>query len=173
MIGPNRTSIPCLVSLAAACLIPLTAGAQTTSAAAPPGAAESHMREGFWVLNLARSKELTPGSQTLWVVKDNGKVLIWVSISKDPAGMVKVISFDGRYNGDAVPVVGTSMVSRVASNAPNKIQNSGQIVGTGPYKEDCTVFPDGKRFTCDGEVEAKDGVHRWHDDFDWVGPSPQ
>ena len=132
-----------------------------------------NMREGLWVLNQARSKELSPGDQTLWIIKDDGKQLVWVSVIKDAQGRVKVSSFDGPYNGDAVAVVGTGMMSRLSSTSPGTIHNEGEIPGVGAYREDCTVRGEGKRFTCEGQVKAKDGVHPWHDDFDWVSPSPQ
>lgn len=139
-------------------------------AAAP--AVEGNIPEGLWILNQARSQQLAPGDLTLWIVKDDGKHMVWVSVLADAERRVKISVWDGAYDADAVPVVGTPMLARVTSKAPGTIHNFGEITGMGPYSEDCTVMPDRKRFLCDGQVTTPQGVRRWHDDFEWAGPSP-
>jgi hypothetical protein len=156
-------------------------GLATALATAAPGlavaaepSAQAHrgvIPEGMWVLNQTRSQTLAPGKQTLWIVKDNGEHVVWVSVNTDPQGMVRVISWDGAYGGPPSPVVGTPMVTQLAAPAPGKLHNFGQITGMGPYSEDCDVGP--KLFVCKGQVMTPEGVRRWTDDFDWVGPSPQ
>ena len=159
-----------IASLLAAAMLVLPANAAT------PGRLTAHggvMPEGLWVLNQARSIELVPGKQTLWIVKDDGKNTVWVSVSTDDQGRARVSSFDAAYGGPPAPVTGSPMLSQVVSRAPGTLHNFGRIAGLGPYAEDCAVDPAQKHFTCDGEVTTSAGVRRWHDDFDWVGPSPQ
>ncbi len=160
-------------SLRGAALIAMV-GAIAAPVARADAAAERHgnIPEGLWVLNQQRSKELTPGNQTLWMVKDDGKNVVWVSVLTDAQHRVRVSSWDGAYDGDAVAVVGSGMMAKVTSNSPGTIHNFGEIPGVGPYSEDCKVLAGGKNFVCDGQVVAADGVKRWHDDFDWVAPSP-
>lgn len=152
-----------------------TALSASASAAAPGRltARGGNMPEGLWVLNQARSIELTPGKQTLWIVKDDGKNTVWVSVMTDDQGRVRISSFDGAYGGPPAPVTGSPMTSQAVSRAPGTLHNFGRIAGLGPYMEDCAVDPSQKHFTCDGQVTTKTGIRRWHDDFDWAGPSPR
>ena len=129
--------------------------------------------EGLWVLNQARSIELMPGRQTLWIVKDDGRNMVWVSVATDDEGRVRVSSFDSAYGGPPAPVAGSPMTSQAVSYAPGTLHNFGQIAGLGAYVEDCAVDPSQKHFTCDGQVTTATGIRRWHDDFDWAGPTPQ
>jgi hypothetical protein len=156
----------CAVALGAAQAAPGLA------AEAQPAALGGVVPTGLWVLNQQRSVELQPGKQVLWIVKDNGKHLVWVLVVTDPNGMAKVMSFDGAYDGPASTVVGTGMETSLHSPSPGRLHNEGQLPGVGPYSEDCEVQSGGRRFVCNGSVQAPDGVKRWHDDFDWVGPSP-
>ena len=144
------------------------------NAAAPAAPARtSIVREGLWVLNQARSQKLTPGTQTLWIVKDNGDHMVWVSVERDPNNMVRVSSWDGRYDGQPVEVVGTGMIAHVKSDGPGRVHNWGEIPKLGKYSEDCVVSGGGKRLRCEGRVELANGVKTYVDDFDWYAPGPR
>jgi hypothetical protein len=129
--------------------------------------------EGMWHLNRARSVQLEPADQTLWVIKDDGKHLIWVLVSTDQQGEVRINSWSGAYGGEPAPVMGSPMRSQIVSRAPGTLHNSGEIAGLGSYSEDCEVMQRGRRFVCHGEVTTASGVRRWTDDFDWIAPSPR
>lgn len=136
-------------------------------AAGAPGA----IPEGFWILNEAKSHDLQPGAQALWIVKDDGQALVWVSVRRD-ANDPSVTSYSGRYGGEAAPVIGAPMRARISSPGPGRIHNEGEITGLGPYHEDCAVLDAGKAMVCDGEANGPGGVQRWHDHFDYAGPAP-
>lgn len=152
------------------------AGCQTRSAksAAPPSAASGgNLPTGVWRLNRARSEQLTPTDQTLWIVKDDGKHLIWVLVITEPDGTVRLNTWDGPYDAEPRPVGGTPMLAQISSKAAGTLQSRGVIEGLGTFSEDCAVSPDRRRFTCRGEVTGADGaVRRWIDDFDWVSGGP-
>lgn len=152
-----------VVAAAAALASLAPAAAQTTPASTNTGI----LREGFWVLNQARSKKLNPATQTLWIVKDDGDRITWVSVQRDPAGKVTISSWDGRYDGKPVEVKGTGMMTHLIADGPGKFRNWGEIPGLGTYSEDCSILDDGKRLSCAGTVTTAAGVKTWIDDFDW------
>lgn len=128
--------------------------------------------QGFWMLNPSRSHSLNPGRQKLWVIKDDGQELVWVAVTTDNRHHVQIASYHGAYGGPPAPVVGTPMTTRLVARGASSLHNSGTITGMGDYSEDCTVFPNRKRFRCEGNVATRDGDKRYVDDFDWYGASP-
>jgi hypothetical protein len=164
-----------IVGLCAALIISLTGCTGAATRSGPPAAASGgNIPLGMWKLNRQRSSQLEPVDQVLWIVKDNGRFLIWVLVSTDAQGMVRVNTWDGPYDGEPARVVGTPMMSQISSGSPGTLQSRGTIEGVGPFTEDCTVTAGGRRFLCHGEVTSSDGtVRRWVDDFDWVSPSPR
>jgi hypothetical protein len=129
---------------------------------------------GIWRLNRERSSQLAPADQILWIIKDDGAQLIWVMVSTEEQGNIRVHSWQGAYDGDPVRVEGSGIVSRISSSSPGTLQSRGTIEGMGSYSEDCTVMSEDRRFVCRGQVTSSDGaVHRWVDDFDWVSESPR
>ncbi len=148
------------------------AGLALSSTAPAAARSKGVVPEGVWVLNEAKSVQLMPGRQTLWIVRDDGTKLVWVAVREDPAGEVQVNSWSGTYGGPRAPVTGTPMMSRVRSAAAGHFANEGEIAGIGPYSEECAVDPGGRRLVCHGRVTGANGVRRWTDDFDWVSPSP-
>jgi hypothetical protein len=135
-------------------------------------ASGGNIPEGMWVLNRSHSVQLEPANQKLWIIKDDGKRLIWVLVSTDRQGQVRINSWSGAYGGEPTPVMGSPMRSQIVSHAPGTLHNFGEIAGLGPYSEDCEVTHHGRRFVCHGEVTTANGVRRWTDDFDWVAPGP-
>ena len=109
--------------IAAIVAMTVTTAVNAATPAAP--ARTSIIREGLWVLNQARSKKLTPGTQTLWIVKDDGDHMIWVSVERDPNNRVRVSSWDGRYDGQPVEVIGTGMIAHVRPDGPGRVLNWG------------------------------------------------
>ena len=150
----------------------LAAGGATLLAAPAKAPRASVLREGLWVLNQARSQKLNPGSQTLWIVKDDGDHVVWVSVERDPHNMVKISSWDGRYDGQPVEVIGTGMIAHLQSDGPGRLRNWGEIPKLGKYSEDCVISGGGKRLRCEGKVDLGNGVKTWVDDFDWRSPGP-
>ncbi len=141
--------------------------------AAPALAADPRgvVPEGFWVLDIQKSKELQPGDQTLWIIKDDGRTLTWVSTLRDGGGRVHVASYDGVYGGALAAVTGAPMRTKISSPGAGRLHNEGEMVGVGHYEENC-ILQDGKVFVCDGAVQGAKGVQRWHDHFVYAGPSP-
>ena len=144
-------------------------------AAAPSLATEPRgiVPEGLWVLDTHRSKELQPGRQTLWIVKDDGRDLAWVSVLRDDSDHVHLASYEGAYGAAATAVTGAPMRTKISSPGPGRLHNEGEMIGVGPYEEDCTVQDGGKAFVCDGEVQSAKGAQRWHDHFVFTAPSPK
>jgi hypothetical protein len=128
--------------------------------------------EGVWVLNQAKSKKLVPTSHTLWILKDDGERLIWVSIETTENDVAKVTSWDGAYDGDPAVVSGSGFIARLKSEAPGSITTYGEIPDMGPFFEKCVVDPSGKHMICNGQVTTPDGILAWVEDFDWHGPGP-
>lgn len=143
-----------------------------SSAAAAPASAPV-LREGLWVLNQARSHKLNPGSQTLWIVKDDGDHVVWVSVERDLDGKVRISSWDGRYDGQPVEVTGTGMIAHLKSDGPNRLHNWGEIPKLGKYSEECVVSEAGKRMRCEGRVDLGGTITTYVDDFDWHSPGPR
>lgn len=147
--------------------------------AAEPGlaghrtATGGHVPEGIWVLNEDRSRKLKPVSQTLWIIKDDGKQLAWVSVETDRQHQVKINSWNGFYEGEAVAATGHGFKARLTSTAPGTMRTYGEVPGVGPYEENCAVMAGGKRMVCNGFVTGADGKpQRWIEDFDWQASSP-
>jgi hypothetical protein len=156
----------CWLAIAAAVAGPAGAGTLTAKVGNVP--------EGLWVLNLARSRPMVvSASQVMWMLKDNGKQMVWVAAITDAKGMVQVNSWDGPYDGAAVGVIGTTMSSQLTSRTPGTVHNFGIIAGAGSYVEDCEVSEGGKRFVCHGKLTTPQGEQDWLEDYDWVGPSPR
>lgn len=128
--------------------------------------------QGIWVLNPGRSHSLNPGRQTLWVVKDDGRHLVWVSVIIDDQHRVQIVSYDGAYGGSPAPVVGSPMTTQIVATGPASLHNFGTIVGVGDYSEDCRVSQDRTRFRCEGQVQTTSGARPYMDDFDWFANSP-
>lgn len=153
----------------------LSGGALSLAASiapARPAIGQGIVPQGFWILNAARSNSLNPGRQTLWVIKDDGRRLIWVSVMIDAKHRTQVVTFDGVYGGAPSPVVGTPMVTQIAATGRRTLRNFGKITGMGDYSENCRVFPGGKRFRCDGQVKTANGIRVYADDFDFYATSP-
>ncbi|MFC3052857.1 hypothetical protein [Kordiimonas pumila] len=139
---------------------------------AGPADYKGNMPEGIWVLNQERSKKFMPGTHTLWVIKDDGQRLVWVSVEADPEGHVRVTSWDGEYGGEPVEVKGSGMMTVVSSPEKGRVLNHGDIPGLGSYSEDCTVMNEGKRMLCTFTLTTSEGVNTYIDDFDWFSAGP-
>ncbi|PEQ13605.1 hypothetical protein B2G71_04540 [Novosphingobium sp. PC22D] len=127
---------------------------------------------GIWVMDEARSRKLTPGSLSLWVLRDDGDQLVWVSVETDSEGRIAVHSFDGRYGGPPTTVLGNGFVVSLTSPAPRRIQVTGDIPGMGAFRELSEVSQDGRRMLVSGEVGSGGDVRTWYEEFNWQGPSP-
>lgn len=163
--APARAALMAAIALAA------SGAALFAAPAAAPRAPV--LREGLWVLNQARSHKLNPGSQTLWIVKDDGDRVVWVSVERDLHDVVKISSWDGRYDGQPVEVTGTGMIAHLASDGPGRLHNWGEIPKLGKYSEDCVVSGGGERMRCEGKVEMGGETKTYIDDFDWRAPAPR
>ena len=149
-------------------VVSLSSAGAPALAAAPQGI----VPEGLWVLDTHRSRELQPGAQTLWVVKDDGHVLIWTSALRDDQDRVKIVSYEGVYGGAPVMMTGGPVRTKISSTGPGRLHNEGEKIGLRPYREDCAVQDDGHAFVCDGQVQGPKGPLSWHDHFAFAGPSP-
>ena len=128
---------------------------------------------GIWRQNAERSTPLEPGERILWIVKDDGRHLIWVVVSTTPGGEVRLNAWDGAYDAAPKPVFGTPMVAQITSPEPGVIRTRGAIEGMGPFSEEVRVMDGGTRFVAHGQVTTADGrVLSWTEDYDWIAPSP-
>lgn len=128
--------------------------------------------EGLWVLNVARSRKLKPAEHLLWIVRDDGRQLSWVSIERSADQALTITSWQGEYNGPPVEVTGMGAIARVTSGDAGEMTSSGSMPGLGEFVERAQVLDDGKRLLCHGEVTSADGVLTYVEDFDWVGAVP-
>lgn len=151
-----------LVACVVAWSLPLQASAAT----------KGNIPEGMWVLNQAKSKKLEPAAQTLWIVKDDGMNLAWVSVETLATGAVRITSWNGTYGGAAVEVTGSGFKSRITAPAPGAMHNEGEIPGLGTYTEDCKIEANRKRMICHGQVNGPNGPMTWLEDFDWMSKGP-
>lgn len=126
--------------------------------------------EGIWILDEGRSRKLTPGGVTLWIVRDDGERLVWVVVETDPAGEISVKSFDGKYGGEPAVVHGSGFVVSLSSPAPRTVRVDGEIPDMGPFHEIDSISEDGRQMRVNGEVQTADGVKSWYEEFNWRGP---
>ena len=129
--------------------------------------------EGIWVLDEARSRKLTPGSVTLWIIRDDGERLVWVVVETNAEGQISIKSFDGRYGGDPAVVLGSEFIVSLSSPSPRTVRVVGEIPGMGPFHETDVVSEDGRQMRVNGEVVASDGVKSWYEEFNWVSAIPR
>lgn len=127
---------------------------------------------GLWVMDEARSRKLSPAALTLWVVKDDGNQLVWVSVETDPQGKITVSSFDGIYGGPATTVQGNGFVVSLRSPAARCVEVSGEVPGMGPFVERSEISQDGRQMIVHGEVHDGTEKRTWYEEFNWQGPSP-
>lgn len=128
--------------------------------------------EGVWVLNQERSRKFMPGDHALWIIKDDGHRLVWVSVEIDPQERVRVTSWDGIYDGEPMVVAGSGMKTTISSPEKGRMVNQGTIPEFGSYKESCTVMLEEKRMLCEFTLTTEEGSSTYIDDFDWVSPGP-
>jgi hypothetical protein len=128
--------------------------------------------EGIWRMNVARSRKLNPAEHVLWIVRDDGRELAFVSIEVDAAREVKLSSWKGEYGGGPVEVTGTGMRAQVASSRRGEIVTSGSMPGVGDFVERGEVLEEGRRLLCHGEVRTPEGLLTYVEDFDWISPGP-
>lgn len=139
----------------------------------PANADSGNVPLGIWRQNPERSAPLEPGERTLWIIKDDGKHLIWVLVSTAPTGDVRLNAWTGAYDGEPSPVIGTPMLAQITSPEPGVIRSRGAIEGMGPFEEEARVVDGGKRLVAHGRVTTADGtVLSWTEDYDWIAPSP-
>lgn len=120
----------------------------------------------------ARSRKLTPASLTLWVLKDDGSQLAWVSVETDPQGKISVCSFDGSYGGPPTTVQGNGFLVSLRSPGPRQMEVSGEVPGMGPFTERSEISEDGRQMVVHGEVRVGADIQTWYEEFNWHGPSP-
>lgn len=128
--------------------------------------------EGIWVMNQARSQRLIPGTHTLWIVKNDGDEMIFASVETELSGTVKLTSWQGRYGGPPVEVIGSGMLAQVTAPEIGEMLITGDIPGMGAFSEHCVLLDDGQRLRCTGRIETPDGLLEYVDDFDWHSASP-
>lgn len=128
--------------------------------------------EGVWVLDQAKSQKLAPSSHTLWVIKDDGAELTWVSVETGADNVHKITSWTGHYGGGPSTVNGSGFVARLRALGPDEMETYGEIPEMGPFSEVCKVDPSGEKMVCNGKVETRDGVLTWREVFNLYSLSP-
>jgi hypothetical protein len=139
----------------------------------PANADGGNVPLGIWRQNPERSAPLEPGERILWIIKDDGKHLIWVVVLTTPQGEVRLNAWDGAYDAAPKPVFGTPMSAQITSPEAGVIRSRGSIEGMGPFSEEARVMDGGKRFVAHGQVTTADGrVLSWTEDYDWIATAP-
>ena len=128
--------------------------------------------EGIWVLDEVRSRKLTPGSVTLWIIRDDGERLVWVAVDTNEGGEISIKSFDGQYGGEPAVVSGSGFVVSLTSPGPRTVRVEGEIPNMGPFSETDVISEDGRQMRVNGEVRIGDEVKEWYEEFNWQGPIP-
>lgn len=128
--------------------------------------------EGIWVLDQSASRKLEPVSHTLWVLKDDGKELSWVSIETGADGVHRVSSWTGEYGGPPSVVSGNGFVASLRALGPDEMETFGEVPELGPYTERCKVAADRRQMICNGRVETPDGELTWYEVFNLQTESP-
>lgn len=136
------------------------------------GAREGIIPTGIWVMDEARSQKLVPASLTLWVLRDDGEQLAWVSAETEKDGKLAVNAFQGRYGGPPVTVQGSGFVVSLSSPGPRQVRVTGEVPNMGSFEETSEISADGRQMTVNGTVRTDDGDETWYEEFNWTGPSP-
>ncbi len=136
------------------------------------GVAAGVIPTGIWVMDEARSRKLVPAALTLWVIRDDGDQLQWVSVETDKAGQTTVNAFAGIYGGPPATVQGNGFVVSLTSPGARQVRVAGEVPGMGPFEETSEISPDGRRMIVNGTVKVGDGETTWYEEFNWTGPSP-
>src|SRR4051794_27818534 len=105
----------------------LLVGASLCAAGAQAEAKKGNIPEGIWVLNQARSHKLQPSEQILWIVKDDGKELVWTSVETDAQKKITVSSWSGPYDAPPIAAAGTGALNQLTSRAPGVVRNYGEV----------------------------------------------
>ncbi len=127
---------------------------------------------GLWVMDEARSTKLVPAALTLWVVRDDGEQLVWVSVETNRDGGVSVNAFDGRYGGPPVTVQGNGFIVLLEALGERQIRVSGTVPGMGLFEEVSMISADGCKMIVHGKILTGENAPTWYEEFDWRGPSP-
>lgn len=125
--------------------------------------------EGIWILDEARSRKLTPGAVTLWIVRDDGERLVWVAVETSPAGEISIKTFDGAYDGPPAAVQGSGFVVSLTSPGLRTVRVDGEIPDMGPFHELDVISEDGRQMRVNGEVQTATGTMTWYEEFNWCG----
>ncbi len=128
--------------------------------------------EGIWVLDQERSNKLIPSSHTLWILKDDGQELRWVSVETGADGADNITSWAGKYDGEPSTVAGSGFVASVRTIGPRTMETYGEIPDMGPFTERCEVAESGREMICNGRVETSEGVQTWREVFTLFSDSP-
>ena len=163
----SRASLRLLVRV----VLPAIAVLMAVPASADEAVGSGTIPQGIWALNEARSHSLNPGRQILWVVKDDRRSFVWVSIVIHE-GKIQILSYNGVYGGQQTKVDGAPIVAATISTGPHTLRNSGVIQGRGEFFENCRVYRGRKRLRCEGQVRIAGQAVAYVDDFDWFSESP-
>lgn len=131
------------------------------------------LKEGLWRLNPDASRTLGPRGQIMWVIKDDGKELVWGLMSHTPGSPPAFQSYAGLYGKEGSRVVGSPMTTKILSPAPGKMINSGSLEGGGTFSETCEITKQRTKLHCVGSLVTPAGVQPYVDDFDWIADMPK
>jgi hypothetical protein len=132
----------------------------------------SNVAPGFWILNQPRAKASSLEREQLWIVKDDGRDMIWVSVQADARGAIHVTSWQGQYDGPAAASAGGELTLALTSPKHGEIKLSGMLSGVGAIDEHCIMLRSKKHLRCTIRIATDKDPVTLVKDFRFV-PAPQ
>jgi hypothetical protein len=120
-------------------------------------AAQAGFPAGTWILDKTGSRAMAAQSQTLEIIKDDGKSLSFSLHQIGVDGSATLLRWNGAYGAPPRPVRGSALTFGVAHGSDGSILISGHQPNDGKFEEVCRVAPNKHHFQCDGTRWASDG----------------
>jgi hypothetical protein len=143
-------------------------------AAAPAAASDGIFPEGLFTLNLERSDAMFGKSnQVLWIIKDDGKTLVFALVEESVKGDTRILTWSGVYGGEAAPILGDNFTLKASSTGKGHLQWQGVAPDGGTFTENCVYAPANRSVRCDGELRSGENVRKYVDHYDWASAAPR
>jgi len=145
-------------------------GVQSVPASLPASDAAT-IREGMWVLNTDRSKVEDGKRQIMWIVRSNQDDFVLVIAEASDGAPLRLLTWNGRYDGVKRPVLGAPMEVGVRRNGEtiNIFGSAGAVT----FSEHCRQNAERTQLRCEGVRQGVEGPGgTYAEDYDWERPNP-